>query len=548
MDIFEKCLKIGTAEALTDAFELLRVEEPKIVTKDGNLVAAETGENYKEVHAKNKEIRSRAAKLARAGSEEAADLYRRSLLFDAPGDLDAYIMYMEWDRPYEKKFYEPRRKQLKVVVDALQRLETDEDVEMVCVSMPPGCGKTTTAYFYITWLAGRHPDLPMLCCSHSTSIMKGGYNELLRFMDPNGDYKFLDVFPQSNVVNTDAKNLSIDLGTPKRFATIEMTSVGPGNAGKLRAATLLYCDDLVPDIETAMSKDRLDKLWAQYNTDLRQRKIGKCKELHIATRWSIYDVIGRLENIYEDNPRAIFINIPAMDEHDESNFDYPFHLGFTTEYFRKQREMMDDVSWSALYMGKTMERVGRVYDPEELRYYYSLPEGDPDAILAVVDSKEQGKDYCVMPVAYQYGNDYYLDSFICDNGKPNIISERIAAMICDLGIQMVCVESNRGGMLFSENIDRSVKEKGGNCSISTKWNQTNKETRILVASGWIKQNVLFREDSNRNKEYSLAMGMLTGYSMAGKNVHDDVPDAMSQLYDFVRNRFNGRATILKRPW
>lgn len=171
----------------------------------------------------------------------------------------------------------------------------DDKLDLLAISEPPGIGKTTIALFFLTWIGGRYPELPMLGGSHSNGFLRGVYNEILRIVDPNGDYLWHEVFPSSPLVNTDAKNMRIDLAYTKRFETFEFSSIGSGNAGKVRAGSLLYCDDLVDGIETAMSRDRLDKLWQQYYTDLRQRKIGNCKELHIATRWSVNDVIGRLE-------------------------------------------------------------------------------------------------------------------------------------------------------------------------------------------------------------------------------------------------------------
>ena len=183
-------------------------------------------------------------------------------------------------------------------------------------------------------------------------------------MDPQGDYLWNDVFPVVKVVKTNAQDMMIDLGTDpkkgKRFATLEFSSVGSGNAGKVRAENLLYCDDLVDGLESALSKERMDKLWNLYATDLRQRKIGDCKELHIATRWSIHDVIGRLEQSYGESNRAEFIVMPALDENDESNFDYGNHAGFTTAFYHEQREVMDDASWRALYMNQPIEREGQL--------------------------------------------------------------------------------------------------------------------------------------------------------------------------------------------
>ena len=296
--------------------------------------------------------------------KELYGLHKRVLLAAAPYDFDSYLLYVEWNREPKKKFYPPRRKVLKQVVDALQEL-ADDKLDLLAVSLPPGSGKTTLAIFYLTWLGGRIPNEPMLTGSHSNSFVRGVYDECLRIFDANGDYLWHDVFPDIQVSNTNAKDCRIDLDKRQRFETLEFTSIGTGNAGLYRAATLLYCDDLVSGIEVALSKERLDKLWETYTTDLRQRKIGDhCKELHIATRWSVHDVIGRVEREYVDSDKAKFIVVPAMDENDESNFDYAYGVGFSTHFYREQRNIMDDVSWRALYMNEPIEREGLVYSQD----------------------------------------------------------------------------------------------------------------------------------------------------------------------------------------
>lgn len=330
------------------------------------------------------------------------DLHKRVCFAAAKYDFDSYLLYVEWNRDPEKKFYPPRRKVLKQVVDALQEL-ADDKLDLLAVSLPPGSGKTTLAIFYLTWLGGKIPNDPMLTGSHSNSFVRGVYDECLRIMDKNGDYLWHEVFPDIQVTNTNAKDCRIDLDKRQRFETLEFTSIGTGNAGLYGAATLLYCDDLVSGIKVALSKERLDKLWETYTTDLRQRKIGDhCKELHIATRWSVHDVIGRLEREYGDSDRAKFIVIPALNENDESNFDYAYGVGFSTNFYREQRNIMDDVSWRALYMNEPIEREGLVYSQDELRRYFELPSEDPDAIIGICDTKDKGADYAFLPVAYVY--------------------------------------------------------------------------------------------------------------------------------------------------
>ena len=477
-------------------------------------------------------------------------LHKKVLLLAAPHHFESYLLYLEQGREPEKKFYPPRRKVLKQVVEALQDL-ADDRLDLLAISLPPGSGKTTLAIFYLTWLAGRFPDEPMLTGSHSNSFVRGVYDECLRILDPVGEYLWHEVFPSVSVSNTNAKDCRIDIGKRKRFETLEFTSIGTGNAGLYRASRLLYCDDLVSGIEVALSKDRLDKLWETYTTDLRQRKIGDhCKELHIATRWSVHDVIGRLERDYGDSDRAKFIVIPALDDDDESNFDYAYGVGFNTKFYHEQREIMDDASWRALYMNQPIEREGLLYAEDELRRYFELPDGEPDAILSVCDTKDRGTDYCAMPIVYQYGNDYYVEKIICDNSNPEIVETRLVMELIAHKVQLSRFESNSAGGRVAQKVQEQVKAKGGRTKITTKYTTSNKETKIIVNSPFIKERCLFKDDSviGNDKEYRKALQFLCSYTMAGRNKNDDIPDAFAQLSEFIQSLVGNVVEIVKRPW
>lgn len=477
------------------------------------------------------------------------DLHKKVLLATAPYHFESYILYIEWNREPDKKFYPPRRKVLSQVVDALQEL-ADDKLDLLAVSLPPGAGKSTLAIFFLTWLAGKRPNEPKLTGSHSNAFIRGVYDECLRILDKNGEYLWQDVFPDISLTSTNAKDCRIDVDKRQRFETLEFTSIGTGNAGLYRASDLLYCDDLVSGIEVALSKERLDKLWETYTTDLRQRKIGNhCKELHIATRWSVHDVIGRLESQYGNSDRAKFIVIPAMDKNDESNFDYDYGVGFTTEFYREQRDIMDDASWRALYMNEPIEREGLVYHEDELRRYFELP-GEADAIIGICDTKDKGSDYAFLPVAYVYGNDYYIEDCVCDNSLPDMVDARLVEVLLTNSVKMCRFESNSAGRRVAEKIQGQVKDKGGITHITTKFTTANKETKIIVNSAWVKEHCLFKDSSlyRKNSDYGRMMNMLCSYTVAGKNKHDDVPDGMAMLAEFAQSLSTARVEVFSRPW
>lgn len=549
--------------AIRDAFDLCReLEMVGAVRVEGSGkrdhgTTVYDKDNFSRAHNYNKEVRQAANRMVRDGvdADNMLDLYYKTHLFDAPHFFDSFCIYIEKDRAPEKQFYLPRRKQLRRVAEGIQRLE-DGELHTLGVSLAPGVGKTTIAEFGLAWTSGRNPFLGNLVGSHNNSFLTGMYGEMLRILDTQGEYKWGDVFPGLSVIATNAKDLMIGIGYDKtddqRFKTLQLGgSLGSQLAGRVRASNWLYLDDPVSGIEEAMNREQMDKLWNTVSTDFFQRAIGnRVKRLVIGTRWSLADPLGRLEDYYEDDDGALFIREPALDENDESRFDYPYGLGYTTDALHKQRDMMDEPSFLAIYQQQPIEREGQLYDPSELRRYFDLPEKEPDSVLAICDTKEQGADYCVCPVFYQYGNDFYMDAIICDNGKVEVVQDRVAALLVDRKVKMCRIESNRGGTLFAQNVQKRVKELGGMTSITTKWTQSSKETRIQINSSLVKAHVLFKDESlyTKDREYRDAMTQLTTYSMMGKNKHDDVPDTLAMFVDWQMSERTTQAVIMRRPF
>ena len=115
---------------------------------------------------------------------------------------------------------------------------------------------------------------------------------------------------------------------------------------------------------------------------------------------------------------------------------------------------MDDASWRALYQNQPIEREGQLYNEDELRRYFELPNREPDAILSVCDTKDKGTDYCVMPIAYQYGNDFYIEDAVCDNSNPEIVEVRLVAKLIQHKLQMSRFESNSAGGKIAEKVQK----------------------------------------------------------------------------------------------
>lgn len=482
-------------------------------------------------------------------SKDASSLFKAVLLLEAQGlRLDSYMQYIELQREPEKRFWIPRRKQLEPVCRAMQKL-VDGELDILSISLPPGTGKSTLEIFLHSMMIGAFPDSCSLASGHSgtlTNSIYDGVNSILS--DP--DYLWHDVYPAAGTIITNAKEQTIDLGKKHRFSSLTCRAIGASLTGATRCEKLLTADDLVSGIEEALSIERLDKLWTAYTNDLKSRKKLNCKELHLATRWSVHDPIGRLQTMYADSPKAQFLVMPAVDEDGESNFNYRYGVGFDKAYFEDMKNNLDDCSWRALFMNQPIEREGLLYNEDELRRYFELPSDSPDAVISVCDTKDKGADYCVMPIAYQYGNDFYIEEIICDNSNPEIVETRLVEVLLRHKVKLSRFESNSAGGKIAEKVQKEVKSRGGITRITTKYSTANKATRIIVDSPFVKEHFLFKDNSviKNNKEYKRAIGMLCSYTMAGRNAHDDVPDAFSMLSDFIQSFETQTVRVIQRPY
>ena len=495
-------------------------------------------------------VRFLALRLCATGDIKYYDLYNKALLFLAQEhkDFDSYLLYVEKNRDPEDRYYQPRRNKIYWLVQKMQRL-IDDELDILSISMPPGTGKTTLGEFFISFVMGHYPNTPNLMSSHSGFMTRMFYDAVLNIITSN-EYCWSDVFPDIVFEGNNAKEETINLGRWQPFKTLTCRPIRGSLTGVTRCEGFLYVDDLVSGIEEALSIDRLDKLYGEYTTDLKSRKKKKAKEIHIATRWSVHDVIGRLERMYEGNPRAEFIAVPDIDpQTGKSNFDYDYDVGFDEKYFHDMEMSMDDVSYRCLYKSDPIEREGILYHPTELqRYIGGLPDREPDSILAICDTKDTGTDYNFLGVFYQYGDRYYLEDLVFKNIDPGALDELNSDMLVKHHVQQAQFESNKEGSRTANEVERLVKAKGGRCHITKKYTTQNKETKIIVNSSWVKEHVIFKDitEYEPKSDYGVMMSFLCSYTQLGKNKHDDAPDTLAMFAQFVDAHLGGEGQVVKR--
>lgn len=477
--------------------------------------------------------------FANKTSYDLIDKFHSVLLLEAQNKVvDSFFRYIEHKREPKERFYMPRRKQfLKIgLVDALQGM-IDDKYDILCISLIPGAGKTTIEKFFNAAVIGWYPKDFNLFYSHSGDITRMYYDGMYDIVTNADEYAWNEIFPDLQVTSTNAKVEQFNVGKYKPFPSVQCTSVGSKNAGKVRASKFLLVDDMIGGIEEALNPMILEKLWSKYSVDARQRKIqdtdGKnCKEIHIATRWSVQDVIGRIQNMYIGNPRVKVIAVPDIDPvTGQSNFDYEFS-GFDVSFFEDQQLLMDEISYKCLYKQEPIEREGLLFPDDKIRRYLNLPHGTPELITAQCDTKGKGTDYFVLPVLQKYGDDYYCVDAVCDNTADYEMQyENAANILVNNEVQECEFERNAGGDRVAMEVNKRVESKGWICNITDTPTETNKEARIFQCSSWILQHVIFKDSSKYkpNEPYGIMMSLLKQYSVSGKRQLDDVPDVFSNF-------------------
>ena len=497
-------------------------------------------ENYVKVVIPNIENELSSNKLSPNEKLELYNLYLDVLKMVAPWDFASYNKYLEIDDDHtspNKAFYHHRKDHMAEMFEAFNDMEVYDKYDTLIVTMPPRVGKTTTGIRFLSWIIGKYPEDTELATSYSDSITTSFYIGTMEIVEGR---RFKEIFHDALLVNQNAKREEIWLKVLKRYPSITFVPINGSMTGRCEAGKYLYCDDLVSGIEEAMSITRLEKLVQTYTVNCKQRKKDGCKEIHVATPWSVHDVIAKVKSDNEDNPRCKVIAIPCFNENGESNFD--FLGGFSTAYYLDIQKAMDEASFSALYLCEPIEREGLLYHKEDLQYYYELPSDPYDSIIAIADSKNLGTDYVSSIVGYVYGSSLYVEDIVYNKGLPEVTRPLVANMWVNHKVVRADVELNNGGNYYAEDLEQLIKEKGGRTSIRIFYSGNNKVVKIITYSDFVIKNFVFKDPSkySPNSEYAQFMKALFSWTQTGKNKNDDAPDSIAMLGQMFQE-LNGNA-------
>ena len=484
------------------------------ICQHGFLGDAEHKEEYKKYSDYIKETALRQVTKQKKKAKIWREIYWSTVKLEAYWFFESYLIYMEHKRPYEKRFYEPRAKTLKVVVDDLQALEDSKTQKMLTESMPARTGKSTIMVFFGSWICLRHPLSHNAMCTHSGFLADHFYKEMLELLT-SSEYCFQELYayihPDKKFTeDKSAEKMTISFVTKGDFPTFTFRGIDGTWTGAVDISSdgYLFTDDLVRDRTHSLSPKRMADTFAEYLNKCVDRKNEGAKEIMIGTLWNVMDPIKRLEEMYGDDDRYVFRRIPALNENGESNFDYEIK-GFSTEYYQDMKDKLiragNEAEWMAKFQQQPYVREGILFPLDELGYFNGiLPQGHKYRFAVNCDVAFGGGDSVSMPIGIHDKTDdiVYIVDWYFNNGGVTVTVPGVVDMIIKHGIKNVTFEANAGGQLYASKIQEELKNRNYLCACDSVRapNNASKEDKIKACEGVIRQKFRFLDSTKHNPE------------------------------------------------
>lgn len=501
----------------------------------------------------NEFVYNKAISNVKAGYSDSYSIYRKSLLYGSRYEFDKYMIQLEINRNPEDRFYLPRRKVLLPLVNAMQML-IDDELDELFLSLPPRIGKTTLLMFFVTFIIGKNSELTNLYSAFSDGITSAFYKGLLEVITDNVTYTWNEIFPDAVLASTNAAEETLDIDRRKRYHSITCRSLYGTLNGACDCNGFLLADDLLSGIEEAISPDRLDTAWRTVDNNLLPRGKGHTKILWCGTRWSQNDPAGRRMELVQNDAtfrtrRYKIINVPALNKDDESNFNYEYGVGFSTEYYIQRRASFerngDIASWVAQYMGEPIERQGTVFEPDTLRYFNGNLPCEPSRIFMTCDPAFGGGDFVACPICAECGEDVYIIDVVYSNLEKDVTQSMICERVIRHNISALLIECTKTTMAYKEGIEKMLDANKRTINIKTQFVSSikSKNDRIMARAPEIRK-FYFLEDGKRSKEYQQFMNNVFSFKQIGKNKHDDAPDSLAMVVDMLYG--DNKITVMRK--
>lgn len=458
--------------------------------------------------------------IARAARRELA---RRSLL-----DFTRYT-YPNYEVNWHHRVY----------AEKLDRFARGE-IKNLMIFMPPQHGKSELSTRRLPAFAlGRNPELRIGVVAYNHSLATKFNRDIKRIIDSE-DYQSL--FPDTKLGDKGS-------GFVKNADEFEVV----GHSGSLRSVGVnggltsftldwLIMDDLYKDAQDAWSETVRASVQEWYWTVARARLHNGSQQLLVFTRWHEDDLAGYLLRTEPENWEVLIF--PAIKVGEPTEADprqdgealwESKHCLYELESIRKKNSVVFD----SLYQQNPTPREGLLFPSSDLKRFRREQIRDvvPDGIISACDVADEGEDSLCQLIGYVIGKNIYIIDVVFSQDPVEVTQPLVASMLDKYGVQRAEFESNNGGKQYAQQVQRL---KRGRTTINWRATTQNKQTKILMESGIVKECCFFLMDDEQSNEYKRYFYELTHYPKNGKVKHDDAADGTTMLSQMMRRK--GTAT------
>ena len=281
------------------------------------------------------------------------------------------------------------------------------------IQAPPQHGKSDLIVSFISWLAGKSPDLRTIYTSFSERLGVRANLKLQRLYD---SAIYQDIFPDTKINQSNAVAISGHFLRNREILEycdhtgyFRNTTVGGPITGE--SLDLGVIDDPIKGRKEANSLTVRDGVWDWFTDDFLTRFSEDAGLLCILTRWHIDDPIGRL---IKNNPDVKVLTYPAIATQNEKHRKegealFPEHKSI--DFLLERKSVMDTTSWLSLYQQSPIVVGGELIKGEWFKRYTTLPKLEYKKIFAdTAQKKGKHNDYTVFECwGYADGNIYLID-------------------------------------------------------------------------------------------------------------------------------------------
>lgn len=442
---------------------------------------------------------------------------------------DCFLTYRMTINPKDKWGWWQREiaKELQLFYD---RLVLGERPKLV-IQAPPQHGKSVQIIDFISWIAGKNPDLRTIYTSFSERLGIRANLKLQRLYDSK---IYREIFPGTSINKSNYVTVSGQFMRNREILEY-VNSVGFFRNTTVRGSItgesldLGVIDDPIRGRSDANSEAIRDAAWDWFTDDFFTRFSEDAGLLAILTRWHVDDPIGRLTERYSDVKVLSYPAISVVDEPNRKEGEALFPEHKSLEFLLERKSIMDSANWEALYQQSPVIIGGNFFKSEWWQYYKVSPAIKWRGIYADTAQKtKQANDYSVFQLWGESvtGQAVLLDQIRGKWEAPELLMQARAFWNKHRakGVRSFNIEDKVSGT----GLIQTLKREG--VPVVAIQRNIDKITRAMDAAPFIQSgNVLLPEDADYLAD------LLTEFAQFPNGTHDDQVDpAMDAISDILQ--------------